>query len=1110
VGSKIYFRHGGTLAAATEEITDLVPYFEGTTPLIELGMSFQNGGASQGQFVRNPVVAFGTPGGVIAPHSVITWTEDASGDELWLARGRVSGEEEGRGIAAAEDIVEHVVTVDDGNIDLRGLAFTEDWVRPAETDTDRLYALDAYILSGNSSTSPTLRFSTDVTISDVHLAPDTNTVTMPAKTYPAGTQPTEVIGECATAAAKVYGVVIHHTGGTSHLCLLYILENDHATYASTVKVSDQIANWDPTDLTAPVLEPKWDQGKGLVFGGQAAISGLVSRYGPTDQFVYVNDTTREDEYEHWIDSYSDSDAQSLTEATNRATAILNYRAPGDFTYRMSLLMLPEQIHLIAAGMSIQVDTAVVLGGTYRGTYEDVRIVQLSWEPSPDGRYWAHLQLNRALRSQAPSPGKAQPAATTPTPAPVCTPDTVIAPTTVWHCTFTTDNKDDESSTYSFGLERTSPGSGAALAFFGNPYGRNNAGAYASQIMPWSAADDCAFSMDILWHFNPAVRNVDLYWYDVGSVNLLRVDRVISGAGRALDVGYTGLGAIVTPPPTAAGVQVYYTNFAGLYGDNIKLETPGSVVVADNDPFCVVDPGESPYYLKSDDPRFLDLVAKSSEIGYSWKMPVRVASTANGTLASAFSNGDSLDGVTLATGDRILLKDQTAGEENGIYVVSATGAPTRADDFASDDQVVGAAVFVSEGTVNGNTVHVCITDGPISLDTTDLVFEPLGGGTSSTTEDLSDEVHGSFLAAYHDDANQAMHLLASDDGVTFSTLVPDLLASSHIVRDPSIIHWDGAYWIVATYPGSTNFRIYKTSDLTATPWTEVVTYTDGTNTETWAPEWVRNLDGTPYLLPSTGFPCILFARSTDSQSTFVIREVHPTNRGMTAVSAATTVTGTSLPTKMIDPFCLTDGTTFYLWYKQESTKRIEYATSTTDLTSGYEVSESGDWAGWNANKSGSANSIEGPCVVRLDDGRWRIYFNENNGLNSIRTVYSDSTDVAGGGPSGAWGSWTVQTSIVTEDLMGHGSVVFIPSVYDHMRDPYAHNGLGADLTLDGLSDVVITSPAEDDALVFDGSQWVNQPPVPATHWEVLMTDAITDPPDPLLNEAGDDWLYGEVS
>lgn len=106
---------------------------------------------------------------------------------------------------------------------------------------------------------------------------------------------------------------------------------------------------------------------------------------------------------------------------------------------------------------------------------------------------------------------------------------------------------------------------------------------------------------------------------------------------------------------------------------------------------------------------------------SWKQAVRVATTANGTLASAYENGDTVDGVTLATGDRILIKDQTAGAENGIYVVAASGAPTRATDSDSAAEIRGAGVFVEEGTANADTGWIMTTNAAITLNTTALVF-----------------------------------------------------------------------------------------------------------------------------------------------------------------------------------------------------------------------------------------------------------------------------------------------------------------------------------------------------------------------------------------------------
>lgn len=93
-------------------------------------------------------------------------------------------------------------------------------------------------------------------------------------------------------------------------------------------------------------------------------------------------------------------------------------------------------------------------------------------------------------------------------------------------------------------------------------------------------------------------------------------------------------------------------------------------------------------------------------GLDFKSSVRVVVTTNGTLATAYENGDSAGGVTLATGDRILLGGQTTATENGIYTVNASGAPTRAADAdASGEISKGTIVYVEAGT-NSGQLWVC--------------------------------------------------------------------------------------------------------------------------------------------------------------------------------------------------------------------------------------------------------------------------------------------------------------------------------------------------------------------------------------------------------------------
>lgn len=111
--------------------------------------------------------------------------------------------------------------------------------------------------------------------------------------------------------------------------------------------------------------------------------------------------------------------------------------------------------------------------------------------------------------------------------------------------------------------------------------------------------------------------------------------------------------------------------------------------------------------------YVDGVAQGLDI----KPSVRAATTANITL----SGTQTIDGVALSAGDRVLVKDQTTGSENGIYVV-ASGAWTRASDADTSAEVnAGMFTFVEEGTTNGDTGWVLSTNNTITLGTTALVF-----------------------------------------------------------------------------------------------------------------------------------------------------------------------------------------------------------------------------------------------------------------------------------------------------------------------------------------------------------------------------------------------------
>ena len=126
--------------------------------------------------------------------------------------------------------------------------------------------------------------------------------------------------------------------------------------------------------------------------------------------------------------------------------------------------------------------------------------------------------------------------------------------------------------------------------------------------------------------------------------------------------------------------------------------------------------------------------------FDYKDSCRVATTTNGTLSSAFANGQTIDGVTLATGNRILIKNQTDSKKNGIYTVNASGAPTRAIDANSSSKVTsGLFTSVSEGTANADKSFVLTTNDAndaIVLDTTALAFAEITAGTADNSVTLA--------------------------------------------------------------------------------------------------------------------------------------------------------------------------------------------------------------------------------------------------------------------------------------------------------------------------------------------------------------------------------------
>ena len=121
---------------------------------------------------------------------------------------------------------------------------------------------------------------------------------------------------------------------------------------------------------------------------------------------------------------------------------------------------------------------------------------------------------------------------------------------------------------------------------------------------------------------------------------------------------------------------------------------------------------------------------------------RAASTANVVIASALENGDTLDGVTLATGNRVLLKDQTSALENGIYTVVASGAASRDTEFDIISELAGQMVVIQEGTSNADKFFLCTTDSSATLGVSSITFTVV---TPQNTGTITSIVAGTGLS-----------------------------------------------------------------------------------------------------------------------------------------------------------------------------------------------------------------------------------------------------------------------------------------------------------------------------------------------------------------------------
>ena len=198
-------------------------------------------------------------------------------------------------------------------------------------------------------------------------------------------------------------------------------------------------------------------------------------------------------------------------------------------------------------------------------------------------------------------------------------------------------------------------------------------------------------------------------------------------------------------------------------------------------------------------QYVDAVAT----GLDLKASVRVATTANITLV----NEQTIDGVVLSAGDRVLVKNQTNAEENGIYVVVDGGAWTRAldaDNSPNGEVTSGMFTFVEEGTTNGSSGWVLATENPIILDTTELSFTKFssagaftaGAGLVQNGSDFDVVGTANRITVNPDSIDIASTYVGQTSITTLGTITTGV--------------WNGT--LIGAVYGGTGFSSYTTGDL----------------------------------------------------------------------------------------------------------------------------------------------------------------------------------------------------------------------------------------------------------------------------------------------------------
>jgi hypothetical protein len=255
----------------------------------------------------------------------------------------------------------------------------------------------------------------------------------------------------------------------------------------------------------------------------------------------------------------------------------------------------------------------------------------------------------------------------------------------------------------------------------------------------------------------------------------------------------------------------------------------------------------------------------------------------------------------------------------------------------------------------------------------------------------------LFTVFTNSSESNMYLYQAADALNFSLVKgPAYTPPGGLVRDPSLMkHTDGYYYIAYTTNWTgTNFGIARSWDLINWSFVTNVNVNVSGTQNTWAPEWFIDSDGSVNLIVSL---------SSSSYANFRSYKFTAQNGSLTSWSGGVALNG--IAPNYIDTFIVKEGGIYHAFAKNETTKYIEHAIA-ANLTGPYYFVGTGDWAGW-------GNGIEGPALVQLDSGAWRIYFDKYTSPTGY--YYSDSPDLT---------TWSAKAELPggLSGLARHGTVL----------------------------------------------------------------------------------------